>query len=43
VYTRFDIHVTDFEKNDWTEYGPTLEAAMAGVRAASRTEGEGEK
>jgi hypothetical protein len=43
VYTRFDIHVTDFEKNDWTEYGPTLEAAMAGVRAATRTEGEGEK
>jgi hypothetical protein len=40
IYTRFDVHVTDFKKNDWTEYGPTLDTAMAQVRAATRTEGK---
>jgi len=42
VYTRFDVYVTDFRKNDWTEYGPTLDAVMAQVRAAPRPHGRGE-
>lgn len=33
VYTRFDVHCTDFEENDFTEYGPTLSEAMSQVRA----------
>lgn len=32
LYTRIDIHCTDFERNDWTEHGPTLSKAMSQVR-----------
>jgi hypothetical protein len=32
VYTRYDIHVTDFEKNDFTESGTTLDHAMAELK-----------
>lgn len=33
LYTRVDIHCTDFEQNGWTEHGSTLSEAMAQVRA----------
>lgn len=38
IYTRIDIHCMDFEKNDWTEYGPTLSAAMGRVRAFKQSQ-----